>query len=90
MRSVRELKEFLAAQGLDLAFVRETSGPHTGTALITVANADNTIVVIPGANALLSAADVTEPLLAKGDVAVSQFEIPLSPDRCIFQARPRG
>src|SRR5271167_2263034 len=44
-----ELKAFLAAQGVDLALVRETAGAHTGTAIITVANADNTIVVVPGA-----------------------------------------
>src|SRR6266404_1470359 len=72
-----ELKAFLAAQGVDLSFVQQTSEAHTGTALITIANADNTIVVIPGANALVSAADITAPVLAKGDVAVSQFEIPL-------------
>jgi ribokinase len=72
-----ELKAFLAAQGVDLSFVQQASETHTGTALITIANADNTIVVIPGANALVSAADVTAPVLAKGDVAVSQFEIPL-------------
>ena len=73
----RELRAFLAAQGVDLAFMRDTPEAHTGTAIITVANADNMIVVIPGANAHLGAADVTMPLLAKGDVAVSQFEIAL-------------
>jgi ribokinase len=73
-----QLKAFLAAQGVDLSLVQQTSEAHTGTALITIANADNTIVVIPGANALVSAADVAAPVLAKGDVAVSQFEIPLS------------
>jgi ribokinase len=38
-----ELKAFLAAQGVDLSLVRKTSDAHTGTALITIANADNTI-----------------------------------------------
>ncbi len=73
----RDLRTFLTTQGVDLAFVQDTPEAHTGTAIITVANADNTIVVIPGANALVGAADVTMPLLEKGDVAVSQFEIPL-------------
>jgi ribokinase len=73
-----ELKAFLAGQGVDLSFVQQTSEAHTGTALITIANADNTIVVIPGANALVSAADVSEVAFAKGDIAVSQFEIPLA------------
>jgi len=53
-----ELKACLAAQGVDLSFVQQTSEAHTGTALITIANADNTIVAVPGANALVSAADV--------------------------------
>src|SRR5207248_2453338 len=73
----RELRAFLAAQGVDLTFVKDTAEAHTGTAIITLANADNTIVVIPGANALVSKEDVGAPALAKGDIAVSQFEIPL-------------
>src|SRR5213595_3603095 len=61
-----ELKAYLAAQGVDLSFLRETPGVHTGTAIITIANADNTIVVIPGANALVEADDVAAPLFTKG------------------------
>ena len=80
-----ELKAFLAAQAIDLAFLQETTEAHTGTAIITLANADNTIVVVPGANALLSAADVTAPTLAKGDIAVSQFEIPLPAISAFFK-----
>jgi ribokinase len=86
-----QLKAFLAAQGIDLSFVQETAGAHTGTAIITTANADNTIVVIPGANALVNAADVEAPLLAKGDIAVSQFEIPLPAVSAFFKrARAAG
>jgi ribokinase len=86
-----QLKAFLAAQRIDLAFLRETTEAHTGTAIITIANADNTIVVIPGANALVDAADVAAPKLAKGDVAVSQFEIPLSAIGAFFKrARDAG
>src|ERR1700704_2141595 len=39
----QDLKAFLAAEGVDLRFVKETTKAHTGTALITLANADNTI-----------------------------------------------
>jgi ribokinase len=86
-----ELKAFLAAQRIDLSLVQETAEAHTGTALITIANADNTIVVIPGANALVSAADVAAPALAKGDIAVSQFEIPLPAITAFFKrARAAG
>jgi ribokinase len=84
-----QLETFLAAEAIDLSFVRQTEKAHTGTAIITVANADNTIVVIPGANALVSAADVAAPTLAKGDIAVSQFEIPL-PTIGAFFARARA
>jgi ribokinase len=81
----RDLRTFLAAQGIDLALVQDTPEAHTGTAVITVANADNTIVVIPGANALVTVADVVAATLAKGDVAVSQFEIPLPAISAFFK-----
>ena len=87
----RELRTFLAAQSIDLGSVQDTADAHTGTAIITVANSDNTIVVISGANALVSAADVAAASLAKGDVAVSQFEIPLPAIAAFFQrARAAG
>ncbi|HYI29853.1 MAG TPA: ribokinase [Bradyrhizobium sp.] len=86
-----ELRAFLRAQGVDLSFVQATAGAHTGTAVITTANADNTIVVVPGANALVSATDVAAPALATGDIAVSQFEIPLPTIGAFFKrARTAG
>ncbi|WFU70421.1 ribokinase [Bradyrhizobium sp. CB2312] len=85
-----ELRTFLGAQGIDLASVREAD-THTGTAIITVAASDNTIVVIPGSNALVSADDVSVVPLLKGDVAVSQFEIPLPTIAAFFRrARSAG
>jgi ribokinase len=84
-----QLKAFLAGQGIDLSFVKQTAEAHTGTAIITVANADNTIVVVPGANASVTPADVATPRLAKGDIAVSQFEIPL-PAITVFFERARA
>src|SRR6266436_6492243 len=87
----QELKAFLAAQGVDVSCVRETAEAHTGTAIITLANADNTIVVVPGANGLVSAGDVVAAELAPGDIAVSQFEIPLRAISAFFkQARAVG
>jgi ribokinase len=87
----RQLRTFLAAEGVDLALVKDTTEAHTGTALITVADADNTIVVVPGANALVSAEDVAVPALSKGDVAVSQFEIPQATITAFFtRARAAG
>ncbi|WP_431202032.1 ribokinase [Bradyrhizobium betae] len=86
-----ELKAFLGDQGIDLGYLQETAEAHTGTAIITVAASDNTIVVIPGSNALVSADDVRVVPLLKGDVAVSQFEIPLPTIAAFFQrAREAG
>ena len=90
MRSASSCGRFSTAQGVDLAFVKDTADIHTGTAIITIADADNTIVVVPGANALVSAEDVAAPVLAKGDVAVSQFEIPQAHDRRLLQTGARG
>lgn len=81
----QQLRTFLAAQAIDLTHVKDTAEAHTGTAVITVGDADNTIVVVPGANSLVSVADVSALALAKGDVAVSQFEIPLPTIRAFFQ-----
>ena len=86
-----ELRTFLAGQGVDLSLVRDSAEAHTGTAIITIANADNTIVVIPGANGLVSPGDVATVRFAKGDVAVSQFEIPLPAIAAFFErARAAG
>jgi ribokinase len=87
----KELRTFLAAEGVDLSFVQDTSDAHTGTAIITLANADNAIVVVPGANALVTVADVAAATLARSDIAVSQFEIPLPVIDAFFKrARAAG
>jgi ribokinase len=86
-----ELRTFLASQGVDLSLVRETAGTHTGTAIITLANADNTIVVIPGANGLVAPEDVAAVPLGKDDIAISQFEIPVPAISAFFtRARAAG
>jgi ribokinase len=75
-----ELKARLAAEGVVTRWVRETPGVSTGIAAITVCNADNAIVVVPGANACLSAADLeaAEPAFAEADVVLAQLEVPLA------------
>jgi len=86
-----ELRTFLAAQGVDLSYVKDTAEIHSGTAVITIADADNTIVVVPGANGFVSADDIATVALAKGDIAVSQFEIPLATVGAFFnRARAAG
>lgn len=87
----RDLRAFLAATNLDLKFLRDTADAPTGTAIITVADGDNTIVVIPGANASVDADDIAALTFASGDIAVSQFEIPLPTVRALLErARTAG
>lgn len=86
-----QLRSFLGDQGVDLAAVKVSESTHSGTAIITIAEADNTIVVIPGANADVSPEDVAGAPLTAGDVAVSQFEIPLPTIVAFFKhARAAG
>jgi ribokinase len=85
----RDLKDFLAGQNVDLRFLRDTPDAHTGTAVITVAGGDNAIIVVAGANALVSERDVMEPDIAAGDILVSQFEIPV-PTITAFFSRARA
>lgn len=72
--------EDLRREGVDAGAVRALSGVATGTAYITVtADGENTIVFDPGANARLSADDVTAhgDTLAGATVMVAQLEVPV-------------
>ena len=75
-----ELKARLAAEGVATRWVQETPGASTGIAAITVCNADNAIVVVAGANARLSTADLdaAESAFAEADVVLAQLEVPLA------------
>ena len=77
----KELRTFLAQQGIDLTHVKDSSESHTGIAVITVVDSDNAIVVVPGTNALVDANDISAPSIASGDILVSQFEIPVPTGR---------
>ena len=75
----RSLRRSLREAGVDDACVR-TGTATTGTALIVVdAHGENRIVVIPGANGEVVAADAA-PLLkdSLGDVVILELEIPLA------------
>jgi ribokinase len=63
----------LVEAGVDVTRVRRVDGP-TGVALVTVAaDAENTIVVAPGANASLTADEVD---VASDTVTLAQLEVP--------------
>jgi ribokinase len=74
-----ELRARLAAEGVDTRWVHDTPSVSTGVAAITVCNADNAIVVVAGANAELSPADLdaAESAFAEADIVLAQLEVPL-------------
>lgn len=77
----RELRRVLVADGIDCSAVREVPGTPTGVALIEVDDAGrNHIVVVPGGNGCLEAADVQahEDLLVAAQAVVLQLEVPLA------------
>ncbi|KAF0812148.1 Ribokinase [Andreprevotia sp. IGB-42] len=75
-----QLKAGLAAQGIDTRWIREAATAATGIAAITLCQADNAIVVVPGANQLLGPADLdaAEAAFASCDVVLAQLEVPLA------------
>ncbi len=74
-----ELRAHLLANGVGLRGTLAVPGP-SGTAIIVVdADAENTIVVSPGANARLSlAAPAVREVVADCDVLLTQLEIPVT------------
>ena len=67
----------LRARGVDTTGVRRVTGP-TGTALVVVDHdGENTIVVVPAANAAVRTQDVQDLELGPDDVVLLQLEIPL-------------
>ena len=73
-------KNSLAAAGVDTSRLLVREGKSTGLAWITVNEAgDNSIVVIPGANATVTEQDIVdnEALLRDCDILLCQLEIPL-------------
>ncbi|WP_308194096.1 PfkB family carbohydrate kinase [Pelomonas sp. CA6] len=77
----RDLLEALKAEGVDLGALVQDAAAWPGVALITVAQSDgeNTIVVVPGSNAALTADDVRAgaATLRQAQVVAAQLEVPL-------------
>ncbi|WP_028448552.1 ribokinase [Chitinibacter tainanensis] len=76
----QQLLAGLQAEGVDTRWVLPTANSASGIALITLAGSDNAIIVVPGANALLTPADIVaaEAEFAAADVIVAQLETPLA------------
>lgn len=82
------LRESLEREGIDVSGLAEVDGP-SGTALITVdEHAENSIVVVPGANAVLQQlSGAQQSIVAKADVVLTQLEVPVSLVRAAAEAR---
>lgn len=86
-----ELLERLEAEDLSLEHLERADDEPSGTALITVdENSENSIVIVPGANAAVEPDDVTAVTTGSDDVAVSQFEIPQTTIRSFFETAKRA
>jgi ribokinase len=92
----RELVDALAADGIDVTFVKTCKHDPTGTALIVVSDTgENTIVVVPGANGTLRdvhVADATDAgMFSSAQVVLAQLEVPVaSVTRAFVDARANG
>jgi ribokinase len=75
----RQLRQGLAAEGIDLTHTVQLDGGASGTASITVAGGENQIIVIPAANARVTPAQVeqAQAMVARADAVLVQMEIPL-------------
>ena len=74
-----QLKTRLQQEGVDTRWVTETEGAPSGVASITVRNGENAIVVVRGANASLTPADLdaAESAFEAAEVVLAQLEVPL-------------
>jgi ribokinase len=75
----RPLCDALATEGVDITHVASIEDCGSGTASITVAGGENQIVVVPGANARVTPAQVgkAKSLIASANAVLVQMEIPL-------------
>lgn len=72
-----DMVRFLDEAGIDTGLVDVRAGAPTGTALVVVtATGENTIVVVPGANAGVDEEAVLRAGVREGDVLVTQYETP--------------
>lgn len=90
----QQLVDNLQRAGVKTSEILSHASAHTGTAFIAVnKEGNNTIVVIPGANAQCDVAYLTahERLIEKADIVLLQMEIPMETLRFVVEtAKSRG
>ena len=88
-----ELKKALEKDGVNTSSVKVLDSEATGIASILLAEGDNSIVVVPGANAQCLPEDLDrhEGIIAEADLVLLQLEIPLvTVEYAIKLARKHG
>ena len=81
------LRAFLQENGVDIEMVRVDPRQPTGQAFINVsANGENSIVIVPGANAGLSPADIPLEKLAGCGIFLAQLESPVEAIKSLFSS----
>jgi ribokinase len=75
----RQLRQGLVSEGIDVDHVAHLHDDASGTASITIAQGENQIIVVPGANARVTPAQVeqAQELIRRADAVLVQMEIPL-------------
>lgn len=74
-----ELRAGLEQEGIHTRWLRTASQTRTGVAGITVCQAENAILVVPGANHAITVEDVlsADEAFAQADVVLAQLEVPM-------------
>ena len=74
-----QLRQGLVSEDINLDHVAQLDDEASGTASITIAAGENQIIVVPGANALVTPAQVEQAreLIRRADAVLVQMEIPL-------------
>lgn len=79
------LQNFLTQHQIKSTYIK-TCSKESGTAFITVDDqGNNTIVVVPGSNAEVGIEDISQIEIAKEDIIISQFEIPIPTIIALFK-----
>jgi ribokinase len=82
-----DLMAALRKEGIDVSGVKRLTDTATGVASIYVADGDNSILVVPGANDQVTPADIDQHLdkLKEADIVLLQLEIPV--ETVLYAAR---
>lgn len=82
-----QLHEFAERSGIDLRYLLCSDAAPSGTAIIVVGDGgENSIVVIPGTNGILSPEEALRPEFEPGDVLLTMFEIPQNTVKAFLEA----